>query len=196
MPSMYSRVFSTEDYQNVRNMLMDPEAGGDVVFWLYATAFYAILRVGTEVLFPGKVRGFTTQQYVVSLGHQMIVLPLCVLAWAVGFAAAPECIYLLTGAYLASDSIMNYTPVSGCVVRVRKRGVTPDFSWGIHAHHLFTVVLCALGTNLPAGPVLEGAICILLGEARVQRKPARCGCPHAGVDGRGTCRRRAAFGSA
>ena len=36
--------------------------------------------------------------------------------WLAGTPAAPEIIYLLTGAYLASDSIMNYTPVSGCVV--------------------------------------------------------------------------------
>ena len=84
-------------------------------------------------------------------------------AWANGVSSAPEMIYLLTGAYLASDSIMNYTPVSGCVVR--KRGVTPDFSWGIHAHHAFTIVLCALGANLPPWPVLEGAACILLGES-------------------------------
>ena len=40
----------------------------------------------------------------------------------------------------------------------------PDFSWGIHAHHLFTVALCLLGTTLPDGPMGEGAMCILLGE--------------------------------
>lgn len=159
------RIFSSEDVQNIRNMLFDAEAGGDVEFWLYATVAYAIFRVATEALVPGKIRGFTTQQYVVTLFHQMFVLPCCCVAWALGVPSAPELIYLLTGAYLASDSVINYTPVSGCVAASLKRGVTPDFSWGIHAHHLFTVVLCALGTNMPPWPVLEGAICILLGEA-------------------------------
>ena len=47
---------------------------------------------------------------------------------------------------------------------VRQRRRTADFSWGVHAHHFFTVLLCALGTNLPASLVDEGAVCILLGE--------------------------------
>ena len=165
-----ARIFSSEDYQNIRNMLQDPDAGGDIVFWLYATVAYAVLRVTTDIAFPGKIRGFTPQQYVVSLLHQGVVLPVCVALWILGTPAAPEMIYLLTGAYLASDSIMNYTPVSGCVagtinVAARRQRVTPDFSWGIHAHHLFTVLLCALGTNLPASLTLEGAVCILFGEA-------------------------------
>jgi hypothetical protein len=152
-------------------MLQDPDAGGDVLFWLYATVAYAVLRVTTEVLFPGKIGKFTTQQFVISLLHQGIVLPVCIAMWVAGTPAAPEIIYLLTGAYLASDSIMNYTPVSGCVVGtinatpVRQQRRTADFSWGIHAHHLFTVLLCALGTNLPPSLVREGAVCILLGEA-------------------------------
>ena len=52
----------------------------------------------------------------ITLLHQAVVLPVCVAMWVAGTPAAPEIIYLLTGAYLASDSIMNYTPVSGCVV--------------------------------------------------------------------------------
>ena len=71
-------------------------------------------------------------------------------------------IYLLTGAYLASDSIVNYSPVSGCVAGVEG---PPTFSWGVHAHHLFTIALCALGTTLPPWLEDEGAICILVGEA-------------------------------
>ena len=43
-------------------MLQDPDAGGDVLFWLYATVAYAVLRVTTEVLFPGKIGKFTTQR--------------------------------------------------------------------------------------------------------------------------------------
>ena len=120
-----ARMFSSEDIQNIRNMLFDADAGGDVQFWLYATVAYAVLRVATEVLVPGKIRGFTTQQYVVTLFHQCLVLPMCVAAWAAGVPAAPELIYLLTGAYLASDSIMNYTPVSGCVVGAISLTVPP-----------------------------------------------------------------------
>ena len=164
-----ARMLTSEDTANIRNMLQDPDAGGDVLFWLYATVAYAVLRVTTEVLFPGKIGKFTTQQFVISLLHQGIVLPVCIAMWVAGTPAAPEIIYLLTGAYLASDSIMNYTPVSGCVAGTinatplrRQRGIA-DFSWGIHAHHLFTVLLCALGTNLPPSLVLEGAVCILLG---------------------------------
>ena len=53
------------------------------------------------------------------------MLPVCVAMWLAGTPAAPEIIYLLTGAYLASDSIMNYTPVSGCVVGAIILTVTP-----------------------------------------------------------------------
>ena len=106
-----------------------------------------------------------------SLGHQVVVLPLCAIGWVLGlFNDAPALIYLLTGAYLTSDSIINYTPVSNCVTG--EEG-PPAFSWGVHAHHFFTVVLCALGTTLPPWPVREGAICILLGEVREARGRAR-----------------------
>ena len=37
---------------NTRNMLQDPDAGGDVLFWLYATVAYAVLRITTEVHIP------------------------------------------------------------------------------------------------------------------------------------------------
>ena len=63
-------------------------------------------------------------EFVITLLHQAVVLPVCVAMWVAGTPAAPEIIYLLTGAYLASDSIMNYTPVSGCVVGAITRTVT------------------------------------------------------------------------
>ena len=55
-------MLTSEDTANIRNMLQDPDAGGDVLFWLYATVAYAVLRVTTEVLFPGKIGKFTTQR--------------------------------------------------------------------------------------------------------------------------------------
>ena len=61
----------------------------------------------------------------ITLLHQAVVLPVCVAMWLAGTPAAPEIIYLLTGAYLASDSIMNYTPVSGCVVGAISLTVPP-----------------------------------------------------------------------
>ena len=57
-----ARMLTSEDTANIRNMLQDPDAGGDVLFWLYATVAYAVLRVTTEVLFPGKIGKFTTQR--------------------------------------------------------------------------------------------------------------------------------------
>ena len=64
-------------------------------------------------------------EFVITLLHQAVVLPVCVAMWLAGTPAAPEIIYLLTGAYLASDSIMNYTPVSGCVVGAISLTVPP-----------------------------------------------------------------------
>ena len=61
-PSIMARMLTSEDTANIRNMLQDPDAGGDVLFWLYATVAYAVLRVTTEVLFPGKIGKFTTQR--------------------------------------------------------------------------------------------------------------------------------------
>ena len=175
-PSMAARVFTSEDVSNIRNMLLgvDQEPAYDAEFFLYATSYYAILRIACESNFPGRIRGYTKQQYVVSLLHQACVLPLCSLAWMAGvFEDTPALIYLLTGAYLASDSIINYTPAHGVITGMAGHSrhvvgggrIGPDFSWGVHAHHIFTIVLCALGPNLPPWPVVEGAFCILLGEA-------------------------------
>ena len=71
-----ARMLTREDTQNIRNMLQDPDAGGDVLFWLYVTVAYAVLRVTTELLCPGKIGKFTTQQFVISLLHQATVPPL------------------------------------------------------------------------------------------------------------------------
>jgi len=169
-------ILNSEDVYNIRNMLLgvDAEPTYDAEFFLYAVLYYAILRIGCEHLFPGRIRGYTKQQYAVTLLHQAFVLPICSLIWVMGFFEdAPALIYLLTGAYLASDSIINYTPVTRAVAGfagtnrrvVGDLPIGPDFSWSVHAHHIFTIVLCALGPNLPPWPVVEGAFCILLGEA-------------------------------
>ena len=47
--------------------------------------------------------GRRTQQFVISLLHQGIVLPVCIAMWVAGTPAAPEIIYLLTGAHRASN---------------------------------------------------------------------------------------------
>ena len=161
--------FTDTDLDNIRNMLFDPESGGDIVFLLYAMTAYSAVRICTELAFRENVRGYTAQQYIVTLGHQAVVLPLCVLGWGLGYLEVidwlpepAEVIYLLTGAYLASDSVINYTPVSGCLVPPARQ---PVFSWSVHAHHVFTVVLCLLGPNLPANVASEGATAILVGEA-------------------------------
>ena len=163
-------VLSATDSSNIRQMILgvDDEPIYDVTFFLYAVCYYAIARVACEHLYPGRIKGYTKQQYVVALAHQALVLPACSFVWAVGLMDdAPALIYLLTGAYMASDSIINYTPVAGTIRRVvgDPPGGGPTFSWGVHAHHIFTIVLCALGPNLPPWPVVEGAFCILLGEA-------------------------------
>ena len=156
-------VLSGTDVENLRNSFHDANEGGDILFWLYATCVYAAVRIGCELLFPGKVRGYTVQQYMLCMCHQALILPALAICWAANLVPDAEAyIYLATGAYLASDSIINYTPVSGCVAG---RDGSPVFSWGVQAHHLFTVILCALGTALPPWPVKEGAVCILLGEA-------------------------------
>lgn len=142
----------------------DRDGGEDSIFLLYATVGYAVLRVLCELGIPGTKRGYTYQQYVVTLTHQALVLPLCTLGWCLGYSNG-DLVYLLTGAYLASDSIINYTPVSGCVTPRPEHG--PRFKWGsgwVHAHHAFTFVLCALGPNLPPESISDGIVCILLGE--------------------------------
>ncbi|KAL1525410.1 hypothetical protein AB1Y20_020269 [Prymnesium parvum] len=157
-------IFSGTDLDNVRNMLFDADAGGDILLFIRSLTVYVILRLICELAIPGKIKGYTKQQYVMTIFHQAAVLPICLLGWLCGVwteGQAPVLIYVLTGSHMISDSIVNYTPVSACVAGADGR---PVFSWGVHAHHLFTVVLCAIGTTLPPWPVTEGAICIVLGE--------------------------------
>ena len=156
-------LFTREDLANINNMLFDEDTY-DIVFFLYAVCYYAIFRIACEHIFPGKVKSMAKQQYIVTLLHDAIVLPLCAVGWVSGMADAPALIYLLTGAYLASDSIVNYTPLAGCVAEVTRSPGVPDFNWGVHLHHAFTILLCALGPNLPERAVVEGAICVFLGE--------------------------------
>lgn len=146
--------------------LVDEDAAGDASFFLYATIGYCAARIGTELAFPGKFRGYTHQQYIVTLGHQAVILPLLGLGWLVGYLnrEGSSCIYLLTGAYMVSDSIVNYSPVSGCVAAFRD-AEKPTFSYSVHVHHFFTFGLCMLGTTLPAWLEDEGAVAILIGEA-------------------------------
>jgi len=165
-PPSKMNVLSEQDTENIWNMLTGWERDGaeDSIFLLYATVFYAVLRVLCELALPGTHRSFTYQQYVLTLAHQALVLPLCTAGWMLGYSNG-DLIYLLTGAYLASDSIINYTPVSGCVTPAPTHG--PRFKWGsgwVHAHHAFTFVLCALGPNLPPESISDGILCILLGE--------------------------------
>mmetsp|Transcript_16913 Transcript_16913/g.47161 ORF Transcript_16913/g.47161 Transcript_16913/m.47161 type:complete len:186 (+) Transcript_16913:504-1061(+) len=91
----------------------------------------------------------------------MFILPCLMLLW-VGNAlsGAAEYIYLLTGAYVLSDSLINYSPVAVVIAS----GRSPRFSWGVHAHHFFTLILCLLGTTLPSWLENEGAVAILVGE--------------------------------
>lgn len=102
-------------------------------------------------------------EYIVTLGHQAGVLPACGMLWLFGFVKyeISSLIYLLTGAYVVSDSIVNYSPVSGCVVNIEG---PPHFSWAVHLHHFFTASLCALGSTLPGWLEDEGAAGIVVGE--------------------------------
>jgi len=163
---------SKSEQEAIRYQLVDEDAAGDIAFWLYATAAYCAVRISAEKLFPGKLNGYTRQQYIVTLGHQAVILPLIGVGFALGLATGQASstfsregsswVYLLTGAYMASDSVVNYSPVSGCIAGYEG---PPLFSWSVHSHHFFTLVLCALGTTLPEWLEDEGAVAILLGEA-------------------------------
>ena len=82
----------------ITHLLFDTDSQHDIAFWLYATASYCVARMGVELLLPGKVKGYTNQQYVVTLVHQVLVLPTCAFGWALGWLDdAKVLIYLLTG---------------------------------------------------------------------------------------------------
>ena len=86
----------------ITHLLFDTDSQHDIAFWLYATASYCVARMGVELLLPGKVKGYTNQQYVVTLVHQVLVLPTCAFGWAMGWLDdAKVLIYLLTIALCA-----------------------------------------------------------------------------------------------
>lgn len=147
---------------NVESYLLDAD-GLDAVFFLYAIALYVAARLVLNLIAPGlhasaatkNARQYSRQQYLMAFFQKGLVMPMCGLSWQRGLAP-PELIYLLTGAYVLSDSMVNARPVRGG-------------SWGgniaVHMHHVFTILFCAIGAHLEAGPVNEGAFVILVGEA-------------------------------
>ena len=160
-----ARVLSGLESDALYHSFVDEDAAGDIAFFLYSTITYCVIRLAFELSLPGKIRGYTHQQYVVTLGHQAVLLPCLGIAWYLNFFRdGSSLIYLLTGAYMLSDSIVNYSPVAGCVSAFRDTE-KPTFSYAVHNHHFLTVALCALGTTLPAWLEDEGAVCILIGEA-------------------------------
>jgi len=101
-----------------------------------------------------NARKYTRQQYVVLFAQKGVLLPLCAIGW-VWHLLPPELLYLLTGAYVLSDSIVNAVPV---------RGGSWGGKLGVHAHHAFTILFCLIGAHLPPEPVANGGICILVSE--------------------------------
>ena len=166
-----------EALSEIAHGLVDEDTAGDMAFFLYAITSYAAVRIATELLFPGVHRGYTHQQYILTIAHQAVLLPLIAVGWAFSWSSreGSSFVYLLTGAYMASDSMVNNVPVSGCVANLKqfhpgyeshRTSVNgPLFSWAIHAHHFFTVFLCLLGSALPPWLEDQGAVCIMLGEA-------------------------------
>jgi len=161
-----ARVISDSTSNAMYHSFVDEDAAGDIAFFLYATIAYCSARLAIEVAFPGIIRGYTKQQYLVTLLHQAVLLPCLGLVWFFGIfrREGSSLVYLTAGAYMISDSIVNYSPVSGCVTAVR-RTEKPHYSYAVHNHHILTAGLCALGTTLPPWLEDEGAICILIGEA-------------------------------
>ena len=50
---------SSEDRDNIRNMLSDPATEEDITMLLWAAVAYAAARLGTEILLPYTHRGYT-----------------------------------------------------------------------------------------------------------------------------------------
>jgi hypothetical protein len=206
---------------DVESYLLDAD-GLDAVFFLYTLTLYTLARLGLNCVTSGRhdegvtevARRHSKQQYVMLFCQKGCVLPVCAYGWARG-ALPPELMYLLTGCYVLSDSMVNATPVRGgswggnwvqlgsrpsrlrgptrcvacayalslaglCVRRLVGLRVSPMWSpraltqtsrdrasppQGVHVHHLCTLVLCAVGAHMPPGPVVEGALCIFIGEA-------------------------------
>ena len=146
---------------DIESYILDAD-GLDAVFLLYVITLYFSLRLAFNLIMPGlhekaatkSGRQYSRQQYMMVFLHKGFILPLCGLGWQRGFLP-PELVYLLTGAYVVSDSMVNARPV---------RGGSWGGNIGVHAHHIFTLLLCTVGAHLEAGPVNEGAFVILVGE--------------------------------
>jgi len=151
-----------DDLDSLESYLLDVD-GLDAIFFLYVVCLYVAARLLCSWLAPGLhemgataiARKFTRQQYIVLFAQKAVVLPLCALGWWRQLLP-PELLYLLTGTYVMSDSIVNRVPV---------RGGSWGGNLGVHAHHVGTVVLCMVGAHLPPWPVKQGALCILIGES-------------------------------
>ena len=115
------------DYQSLRLESLDESSsylldshGLDAVFFLYSTCLYVAVRLLCNWRWPGlhesgataAARKHTVQQYIVLFAQKGFVLPVCALGWY-RCILPPELLYLLTGAYVLSDSMVNHTPVRG-----------------------------------------------------------------------------------
>jgi len=147
---------------NIEAYLLDAD-GLDAVFFLHSLALYVAARLALNYVVGGRLeagmtataRQYSKQQYVMLFAQKGVVLPVCALGWMYGWLP-PELIYLLTGVYVLSDSMLNASPV---------RGGSWGGNYAVHAHHFFTMLLCAVGAHLPPRPVMGGAFCIFICEA-------------------------------
>lgn len=151
-----------DSVDNVESYLLDAD-GLDAVFFLYSIVLYVAVRLILNLVAPGlhknaataNARKYSRQQYLMVFFQKGLLLPLGGIGWMRGILP-PELIYLLTGAYVLSDSMVNAQPV---------RGGSWGGNLGVHAHHVFTVVLCTVGAHLPTALLEEGARVVLVGEA-------------------------------
>ena len=56
------RVISSLETDALYHSFVDEDAAGDIAFFLYAVIAYCAVRVATELMLPGKIRGYTRQQ--------------------------------------------------------------------------------------------------------------------------------------
>ena len=74
-------VLSRDDVDNIRNHLFGEDTEADISLFLWSLVAYIIARIASEKGFPGKVRGYTKQQYLVTLSHQAALLPILTAGW-------------------------------------------------------------------------------------------------------------------
>ena len=70
-----ARVISVRQVEATWMSMVDEDAEGDIAFLLYAIATYCAVRIATELLMPGIFKGYTYQQYIVTLVQQTLLLP-------------------------------------------------------------------------------------------------------------------------